>query len=247
MVDGDGPPLIVAHKANSLRRIRALYSKGVKAFEIDVIEGASGEVLVDHVLERDEYLELVYSRYKLPRSLRRMLARVLNSAHRHYVRVRPKLGDLLDYLGSGQGDITVMIDIKARNIAGKVSEALLGSRFNGEVLMSSRYYRELSKARELVPHAKTLITLEAQPLGLTRYLKEIGASGVSIEYPYVDENLVRELKNKGFLVAVWTVNDMVLAEYLAGIGVDLIVTDKPVTMMKHLQDASRKRRGSPLI
>jgi len=61
-----------------------------------------------------------------------------------------------------------------------------------------------------------------------------------VKYAFVDKDLVEELHGHKYLIAVWTVNDVEIAKYLAYLGVDIIVTDVPDVLMKTLYISDRR-------
>jgi glycerophosphoryl diester phosphodiesterase len=156
--------------------------------------------------------------------------------------LRPTLEQLVSYINNIRPGVTLLLDLKTPG-TGKALASFLertNSLGEGEVFVSSRYHIELDALRS--HKVKRLVTLISRPLNIRDYLKGVGADGVSIEYPYVDKELVEELHNSGFFVAVWTVNDSLVAKHLAKIGVDMIITDTPRRVIRALKDDNSGKR-----
>lgn len=235
-------PQIVGHRANSLRAIREYLETGVSGIEIDLILSDGSGLTVEHVLEEEEFLDLLYRTEGVRRPSLKILSYRIQRLLGNRVALRPTLEQLVNYINSVRRGVTLLLDLKTPG-TGKALASFLekgGGSHSGEIYVSSRYHVELEALRGF--RVKKLATLISRPLNVQDYLKRMEADGVSIEYPYVDKQLVEELHSSGFLVAVWTVNDPVVAKHMAKIGVDMIITDTPKRIMRALERGSGKRR-----
>jgi len=228
-------PIIVAHRANTLKRIRKYIEFRVPAIEIDVID-SSNDVVLQHVRE-EAPLWFESSHHNSMHVFRRLLFNI--SAFRPL--------RLVDVLRVVNGKTNVLIDLKSKEIADKVVDAIKKANFKGEVYVSSKYHCDIRSIKDLMPEVKGLLTLEDQPLNLAEYIRKAKADGISMRVAFVEKSLVDELHKHGYIVATWTVNDVELARQLSAIGVDMIVTDIPEVLMRELQRKTRDIYDSELF
>ncbi len=226
-------PLIVGHRANSIRKLYRYLSAGVDVIEFDVAyDEALGDLAVYHVIEEKELTRSIRRSYVRQVLSLREIFYILDYYWRRLNR-RTRLSEMLSVLDSGVG---IMIDLKTRGTADMLLEILKSRKLRGEVYVSSKYHKDLRRVKVEMPEVKTLVTLREQPVNIASYIERAEADGASIDFAFADEDLVREMHSKGYKVAVWTVNDPSVARYIASIGVDMIITDKPLTIMKALKD-----------
>ena len=235
-------PRIVGHRANSLRTIREYLETGVSGIEIDLILNNGSGLVVEHVLEEDEFLDLLYRTEGVRLPSLKILGYRIQRLLGNKVVLRPTLDQLVSYINNIRPGITLLLDLKTPGTGKALASFLDKNRSldNSDVFVSSRYHIEFEALKG--HRVKKLATLISRPLNVKDYLESMEADGVSIEYPYVDRELVDELHDSGFLVAVWTVNDALVAKHLAKIGVDIIITDMPRRIIKALRDDNGGKR-----
>ncbi len=233
--------LLVGHRANSLRKIRKYLAIGVPVIEMDIVE-REGSIVLQHAEEQALTLPYTVSKYPFFR-----LGKLITSLTSvMYVR-------LVDALKLVSGKASVMLDLKATNIAEDLANVLRKSEFKGTIYVTSRYHRELKKIKNLLPHVRALLTLVHQPVDLIDYIRKANADGVSVDSVFIDEALINELHSYGYIVASWTVNDLDMASHLISLGVDLLVTDVPEKIMKEvceireIDERRLEENGGPLL
>ena len=222
-----GTPLIASHRSNSLRKIEKYLSIGVPIIEIDLVNSGP-EPKLKHMEDEEEILQTIH--YKS------ISYRVSSLIEKHILKPYT-LSEALKKI-SGRADI--MLDLKNRNMAEKVVNTIKRIGYKGNVYVTSKYHEDLAKVKRLMPEVKVLATLEERLLNIYDYLSDIGLDGISVKYAFVDKDLVEELHGHKYLIAVWTVNDVEIAKYLAYLGVDIIVTDVPDVLMKTLYISDRR-------
>ena len=241
-------PIIVAHRANSCRRIRHFINNGiVDTIEIDVIKSPhNGSIILQH-MDEDEFIRdfIVKNEIELLNNSENIIKRILlwiNDKIKNSKAKKSKkyyLGYVLEYINSlsmmKNKKINVIIDLKAKGVADEVASIIKSTKFNGVIYISSKYHKELTKIKHLVPQVKVLASFDGEPVGLSDYLRKIGVDGASVRAAFVDKDLVNDLHSHGYIVAVWTVNDPGLAKHLALLGVDMIITDIPETLKRILE------------
>ncbi len=230
-----GKPLIVGHRANTKLRLYYYLSLGVPVIEVDIVRDEQGELIIQHVREEKLLLEEIKPRKK--RMLTKILEEVESLFHRR----------LEDYLKRVNGRVDVMLDLKYRSRGWKLAEVLEKVKFKGKIYITSKYHKDLVLVKKAIPYATVLLSIEDEPLDLETYLERARVDGVSIRAAFVEEDIVRELHRHGHIVAVWVVNDVELARYMAKLGVDMIITDKPREIMKELGVKCRETLAIELI
>jgi len=223
-------PLIVGHRANTIARIKKFLSHGVHVIEIDVIRDLeTGELILHHARE-DELFKL---------SIERKASRLIEFMVSHIPFMKPKkLYDILKML-SGRAD--VMLDIKWRGLVRDLAELLHEIDFKGNVYVTSKYHRDLLEIKRLAPKVKTLVSFDDQPIMCAEYVAKLKADGASVRVAFVDKELVNEMHRHGYILAAWTVNDITIAKYLASLGVDMIITDIPIEIIKGFKKAEEEK------
>lgn len=95
------------------------------------------------------------------------------------------------------------------------------------VLISSFRHEYLKIAKDKLPDVPTAALVEYRhPLKLLEYLRELKVSGYNLNDKLVDKETVRMLKEAGFFVGVYTVNDLKRAKELFDMGVNCIFSDR---------------------
>jgi len=202
-------PLLIAHGVNSRRRAWWAAGRGFDGVEVDVAINSHGELVACHVGE-EEAAACASGCGRCPRGVR--------------------LSWLLDALPRR---MLLLLDCKAPGVASRAASLALSMGFN-PVYVASRNHAEVSR---LAVGAGALASLDSRLVGLADYLDRIGVDGVTIRAIYVDADVVAELHGRGLLVAVWVVDDARVAREAAGMGVDMIITNRPDV----LGGAGRKR------
>ncbi|MDO5651376.1 MAG: glycerophosphodiester phosphodiesterase [Moraxella sp.] len=74
----------------------------------------------------------------------------------------------------------------------------------------------------IAPHDRRHVINTAQRLGCTR---------IGWHYPLIDETTVKLCHRYNIAISAWTVNDIDTAKYLASLGVDVIISDNPQSLI----------------
>lgn len=97
--------------------------------------------------------------------------------------------------------------------------------YSSNLVFSTKYHIETTKLKKAYPEAAVLLSLQCAPAKILSLIEEAGADGISLEIAYATEELVKEVKTGGYLIAVWTVNDEDSAVRALLLGVDYVVSD----------------------
>lgn len=94
------------------------------------------------------------------------------------------------------------------------------------VLLSSFRHEYLKLAKEKLPNVPTAALVEGKhPLNLLEYLRELRVDAYNLNSELVDKQTVKALREAGFFVGVYTVNDSARAKELFSMGVNCIFSD----------------------
>jgi glycerophosphoryl diester phosphodiesterase len=56
---------------------------------------------------------------------------------------------------------------------------------------------------------------------------QLGAAGVGLDHRLIDAGVVAAARQAGLVLSAWTVNDEADIRRIAGLGVDVVTTDRP--------------------
>ncbi|MDO9265759.1 MAG: glycerophosphodiester phosphodiesterase family protein [Sulfurimonas sp.] len=94
------------------------------------------------------------------------------------------------------------------------------------VLISSFRHEYLKLAKEKLPDAPTAALVEGKhPPKLLEYLRELKVDAYNFNNELVDKQTIKMLREAGFFVGVYTVNDVKRAKELFSMGVNCIFSD----------------------
>lgn len=141
------------------------------------------------------------------------------------------LRDALEFVKKNR----VLINIEIKDMYGIVSDdvaveavvkEIKESDANELVLISSFRHEYLKIIKDKLPNVLTAVLVEGKhPPKLPEYLRELGASGYNLNSELVDKKSVKMLREAGFFVGVYTVNDLKRAKELFSMGVNCIFSD----------------------
>ena len=123
------------------------------------------------------------------------------------------------------GGLTAYCELKSAGSAPGTLAAIAASGGNGAV--HSFDHRLIAEARRLAPEIARGVLEVSYPIDAMHALEMVGGRDLWRQWPFVDEELVRAAHATGARVIAWTVNDPVVMERFAAIGVDGLCTDDP--------------------
>ncbi|MFA5453955.1 MAG: glycerophosphodiester phosphodiesterase family protein [Sulfurimonas sp.] len=124
--------------------------------------------------------------------------------------------EIKDMSGTLSDDVAVEAVVKEIKVSG----------VNELVLISSFRHEYLKIVKEKLPNVPTAALVEGKhPIYLLEYLRELGVNGYNLNKELVDKESVEMLREAGFFVGVYTVNDLERAKELFGMGVNCIFSD----------------------
>jgi len=153
-----------------------------------------------------------------------------------------RIPTLDEVLAALRGRATLLIELKARGIEGKVAQAIRESGMEDGVMLQSFDVESVRIMQGLLPETPAGVLYRdmwiLDPVGRGRRIveqaREVGASFAAMNVGAVSAGLVRALKNGGLDVFAWTADDDWVFAHLIEAGVDGIVTNYPERLVRFL-------------
>ncbi|MCD6301886.1 MAG: glycerophosphodiester phosphodiesterase [Staphylothermus sp.] len=122
--------------------------------------------------------------------------------------------------------LTLLIDIKNSATAKKViNEKELP---NSTVFSSKDHFAIKYIKQALGDNVKALISIDSKPINIKCLIESAKVDGISWNYVFIDRSLLEEVKNSGYIVYAWVVNDKNIYRKLNRTRlIDAIITDAP--------------------
>ncbi|MEO1010574.1 MAG: glycerophosphodiester phosphodiesterase family protein [Bacteroidota bacterium] len=223
-------PLVIGHRGamghvteNTLASVQKALELGVDMIEIDVFAIASGEIVVFHDRTVDRLSNgggpiEDYSWTDLQK---------LTLTGNHKI---PLLREVLDLLDGNT--VRLNIELKGRNTADKVNTLVQtyvdekGWKLD-KVVVSSFAWEELERIREINPDIPIAVLVEGNPLEALPMAQKLNAEAVNPYFKELDQEKAQAIRENGFKIYPWTVNDLEDIAQMKRLGVDGIITNFP--------------------
>lgn len=222
-------PIVIGHRGamgheteNTLASVQKALELGVDMIEIDVFNVKSGETVVFH----DETLDrLSNAGGKIEEWNYFDLQKVILDGN-HGI---PILQDVLKLIDN---KVSLNIELKGAGTSERVDFI---TKFYIEkkgwtidkFLISSFNWDELRKMRKINPSIPIAILTEKDPLEALPIAKELNAVAINPHFKKLTQENVNAIKEAGFKVYTWTVNDPQDIITMKRFGVDGIITNYP--------------------
>ena len=209
---------------NTLESINHAILLGVDGIEIDIFKCLSGELVLSH----ENNLKRLTGKSAQLEKL------TLNELKKFLVVGKYKIPTLTDVLTIIKTPLFVNIELKGLNIAQATSkiisdiststswslEHFIVSSFNWDELELFRSIDKNTPVGVLV--SKSMSINEAIEFG-----KKINAQAIHPNFKLLNEKAVKKIKNNGFKIYTWTVNDEDDISFMKKLKVDGIISDYP--------------------
>ncbi len=216
---------IYGHRANTVRIIKYYLRTGVKAFEVDLtLDKSSGKIVLRHGP----------SPIKRPSVPGRIMAWIdYHFFYRDPLLKKISFEEILEL--AQKYNIELLLDIKDLRTAQKLVDELstIDLRKLG-LAISSEDHRAVKYVADRLNRVLSLVSLSIRPIDIPRIVSDASANGVSIKYTWLTPELVTELKDKGYMIYAWTINDPKELETMYRLGVDAIISDCPDRLIRHM-------------
>jgi glycerophosphoryl diester phosphodiesterase len=252
---GSGPAtLIAAHRGgaalwpeNSLLAFREALALGVEALEFDLHMTADGEVVVLH----DPTLDRT--------STARGPVHDLRLADLASARLKARDGTVTDERVSTFAQVLDLAAPTSVELVPEIKIDATGQRYDGIeekvlALLRSRgllaratvqaFQREtIRRLRELEPKVRTMFLVaradvereRVRPAEAVRRARDLGATALGMNHRLIDADVVSAARAAGILLAAWTVNEETDIRRMIGLGVDMVMSDRP-DLVKRLRE-----------
>ena len=138
----------------------------------------------------------------------------------------PTLAEVLEF---GKGKLNINIEIKNLGrdsvLPVKVVELVLEHGMEEQCVVTSTNLNYLKQVKELAPELRTGYIISA---AYGNFYSSEAVDFISIRHSFVDERLVENVHAQGKEIHVWTVNQKSDIERMRLMGVDDIITDRPI-------------------
>lgn len=241
--------IIIGHRGargeapeNTLPSFRHAFAAGVRHFELDVRLAYDGRPVVIH----DDTVDRTTGEHgrvaDFPAAHLAGLDARRNTPGWHAPACVPTLEEVLvacATTASWQLEIKSDKPARIKALVHAMAELLVRLRMADRITLTSLDIDVLKIAKKEVPGlARGYVAEQVQPAPLAT-AKKLGCSLLVANWKITDDGLVRDAHAAGIPVSVWTVNDLVVAERMANIGVDSLITDFPTAMLAHAAMKSR--------
>ncbi|MDC6352844.1 MULTISPECIES: glycerophosphodiester phosphodiesterase [unclassified Robiginitalea] len=225
-------PLVIGHRGamgyeteNSIASVQKALDLGVDMIEIDVFRIKSGEIAVFH----DETVDELTNGGGRIEEYNAFDLRQLILEGRHRI---PLLQDVLKTI---KAQVPLNIELKGAGTSDRVN--FITDYYIREMgwtadqfLISSFNWDELREFRRIDPEARIAVLTDGDPLEALEVARELGAEAINPHAGSLTPENTAAIKETGFRVYAWTVNDRARFDALAEMGVDGVFTDYPDRM-----------------
>jgi len=217
-------PLVIAHRGdssrgleNSLDAFRLALSLPVDMIEFDIRKSRDNILYVMHDKETGRTAD---SNLDIEKALSDDISRLrLKNGE-----AIPTLNDVLTLV---DGKVGLNIEIKSKGAGALTAAHLFGSKYQGQVLLSSFKEQDVIEARRVMPEVPVAGIFDTFiPAELSAYRAK-GYHFISLNRKTVTRELVDLCHKQNIVVYVWTVDDKNEMEKLISWGVDGLYSNKP--------------------
>lgn len=222
-------PLVIGHRGamgheteNSLASVQKALDLGVDMIEVDVFKIKSGEVVVfhDQTVDRLTNGPGNIEEYYIT-DLRKL---ILDGGHKI-----PMIQDVLKLIDNR---VVLNIELKGANTADKINHTI---KFYTEsrgwspdnFIISSFNWDELRSMRKFNDSIAIAVLTEDNPLEAIDVAKELNAVAINPYFKNLNADVAMKIKQAGFKIYTWTVNEPEDIEAMTNLGVDGIITNFP--------------------
>jgi glycerophosphoryl diester phosphodiesterase len=225
-------PIIIGHRGamgyeteNTVASVQKALELGVDMIEIDVFKAKSGEIVVFH----DERIDRLANSAGLIEEFTYFDLRQLTLVGGHKI---PLLQDILKAM---EHRVPLNIELKGAGTSDRVRHIVSVYCKNqgwqpNQFIISSFNWDELRAYRALDPNARIAVLTEGDPTQAIEIARELKAEAINPAGNQITAEGVKAIKDAGFDIYVWTINEREQFEALKEMGVTGIFTNYPDRM-----------------
>ena len=214
---------------NTLAGFQHIVDLGIKAAELDIHLSSDGHLMVFH----DETLDRTTNgtgplKHKSRDELQR-----LDAGDGEKI---PTLPEVLNLLLTH--NFQVQIEIKDPDTVTPLITYLesLSAEQLSLLIVISFDHRTILKVKEALPSLRTTAILYGYPLDPCSLVNAAKANGLSINIEFIDEELVKRLKERNYTLTVWNANTKEQWEKMRTMDIDYLCTDVPSKIIEWSKD-----------
>ncbi len=202
---------------NTLDSIEKAIELGVDYVEIDLRLTRDGHVVVLHDATVD----------RTTRGHGRLKDLTLAQVKRLKTKDGQHVPTLEDVLKLTDGRVGLMLELKVRGLAKRVTEIVERSGFSSPMIYASFNHKELALIRQILPKATILALFEKGPIRAKTLVATLHPTHVGIRWERITKRSLNASQAAGLHVFVYTVNDADDIRRMNAMGVDGTVSDWP--------------------
>ena len=209
---------------NTFKSIKKAIQLNVDGIEVDVFKCLSGQLVLSH----DADLERMTGKSGAIENL------TLEELDDYLINKEYKICTLNEILEKIKDPLLINIELKGSDTATTTSEIINDFLVKGtwnieDFIVSSFDWFKLEKFRffEKDIPVGILVSKSMSINKAIKFAKKIDAQAIHPNYELLNEKTIRKIKNNGFKVYTWTVNDKDTIEYMKKLNVDGIISDFP--------------------
>ena len=233
-------PVVLGHRGaravkteNTIEAFRYACQSGVKWVELDAMLSADKTVMVFH----DETLDRMAGGDGRLDEFTAVRLRALTLKTGAKI---PTLAEVLDVLNEFQACVNIEIKPSrpelARETARQVWQVIREKGFDDpdRLFFSSFAWDALEETLVFAPHIRRGVLVEDISGDWRPAAKKVSAYSINYDADLLTPELIKEIKDGGYHLLAYTVNDPVLAKQLRAQGTEAFFCDDPVNMMTAL-------------
>ncbi|MBP3402472.1 MAG: hypothetical protein J6L82_01010 [Alphaproteobacteria bacterium] len=233
-------PVVLGHRGaravkteNTIEAFRYACQSGVKWVELDAMLSADKTVMVFH----DETLDRMAG---VDGRLDEFTAERLRALTLKTGAKIPTLAEVLDVLNEFQACVNIEIKPSrpelARETARQVWQVIREKGFDDpdRLFFSSFAWDALEETLVFAPHIRRGVLVEDISGDWRPAAKKVSAYSINYDADLLTPELIKEIKDGGYHLLAYTVNDPALAKQLRAQGTEAFFCDDPVNMMTAL-------------
>ncbi|WP_157805635.1 glycerophosphodiester phosphodiesterase [Bacillus sp. mrc49] len=226
------------HPENTIAAFQKAAETGADGIEFDVHLSADGELVIIHDETLDRTTSLTgYVKDHSSQELKTGDAGVKYAKEFTGERI-PFLSEVFDWAKGN--DLLMNVEIKTdrldyEGIEQKIIDSIRHHQMEQRVILSSFNHHSIEKVKLLAPELERALLFEGLPDNLEQILRDKQESGFHPDKNSLTEATNELAKTLGYKVRPWVANEEADIIKLAGMGVDVIMTDYPEKAIKALK------------
>ncbi len=212
---------------NTLRSFHEAITIGVDGIEFDVHATSDGEIVVMH----DPNLERTTNGFGFIQQKTLAQLKKLDVGDGETI---PTLQEVIEET-TGQRRILLNIEIKPPNIEERVLNIIKEYDILDQVIVSSFLFSTLKMLRSLDREIATGLIYSYSMDNPVKTAQELNANALHPLHTFVTAELVKRSRKAKLLINPWVVNEESEMKHMMELGVDSVITDTPMKLIKMLR------------